>query len=143
MKKIFAIALMIGLTLSFGANAQRATTFPIIAGDTVITSSSLDTVNKVITVTAGYSALGIQVIATKVSGTVTAKAYLWGSLDGTTYNLTDSATAFANAAGVQAVWFTKLTTPYVFYKVQVRNVGTIASTESVAVSVKYVLRRHD
>jgi hypothetical protein len=143
MKKIFLIGLMVGLLFTTQSYAQRATQFPIVAGDTVITSTTADTVSKVITATAGYSALGIQVTATKVSGTVTAKAYLYSSLDGTTYNLTDSATAFANASGAQSVWFTKTTTPYVYYKVQVRNVGTISSTESLAIKVHYVLRRHD
>jgi hypothetical protein len=142
MKKLLSLLVMITVIVSF-TSAQRATQFPIIAGDTVITSSALDTVSKVITATAGYSALGIQVVATKVSGTITAKAYLYSSLDGTTYQLTDSATAFANSAGAQSVWFTKTTTPYVFYKVQVRNVGGTTSTESLAVKVYYVLRRHD
>lgn len=134
---------MIAGLLSFTANAQRATLLPTIAGDTVSTSTSLDTVSKVITATAGYSAMGIQVVGTKVSGTITAKAYLYGSLDGSAYNLTDSATAFANSAGAQSVWFTKVTTPYTYYKVQVRNVGGATSTEALAVKVYYVFRRHD
>jgi len=141
MKKIIFLLLM---AISLGASAQRATLFPTVFGDTVITSASLDTVNKVITTTAGYSALGIQVKATKVSGTITAKAYLYSSLDSSGgWNLTDSATAFANASGAQSVWFTKTTTPYVFYKVQVRNVGGTTSTESLAIKVYYVLRRYD
>lgn len=142
MKKVLFLMLVIGLT-AFTASAQRATLLPTIAGDTVSTSSSLDTVSKVITVTAGYSALGIQVVGTKVSGTITAKAYLYGSIDGTNYVLTDSAAAFANSAGAQSVVFTKTATPYVFYKVQVRNVNTISSTEALAVKVYYVARRHD
>lgn len=135
---------MIAGLLSFTAKAQRATTFPTIAGDTVSTSSSLDTVSKVISVTAGYSAMGIQVIGTKVSGTVTAKAYLYSSLDGTNYILTDSTAAFANSAGAQSVAFTKTGgLPYTNYKVMVRNVGGTTSTEALALVFKYVLRRHD
>ena len=133
---------MIIAIVSF-TNAQRATQFPIIAGDTVITSSSLDTVSKTFTATAGYSAIGIQVVGTKVSGTITAKAYLYGSLDGTNYVVTDSSGAFANATGAQSVSFTKVTSPYVYYNVQVRNVGGTTSTESLAVKVYYVLRKHD
>lgn len=124
--------------------AQSAKLFPTIAGDTVSTSAALDTVSKVISVTAGYSALGIQVIGTKVSGTTTAKAYLYSSIDGSGYNLTDSATAFANSAGAQSVWFTKTAgLPYTKYMVQVRTVGTVASTEVTAVKVYYVLRKFD
>lgn len=142
MKKIFFFSLIVAFSLN--AIGQRAITLPIVFGDTMITSSALDTVTKVIPTTAGYSALGIQVKATKVSGTITDKAYLYSSIDTTSgWNLTDSATAFTNTAGAQSVWFTKTSTPYVFYKVQVRNVGTITSTESLAVQVFYTARRFD
>src|SRR5690349_131833 len=113
MKKVFLSLLLIASFLA--GYSQSATLMKTVFGDTV---------TKVINATAGYSALGIQVNAVKVSGTITAKAYLYSSLDGVTYNLTDSATAFANSAGAQSVWFTKTTTPYTFYKVQVRTVGT-------------------
>ena len=145
MKKIMFLLVMVAGLLSFTeSQAQRATLMATVAGDTVSTSTSLDTVSKVISVTSGYSALGIQVVGTKTSGTVTAKAYLYGSLDGSAYNLTDSATAFANSAGAQSVWFTKTAgLPYVYYKVQVRNVGGATSSEGLAVKVYYVLRRFD
>jgi len=144
MKKLmFILVVMAGLLSFTGANAQRATLMPTVAGDTVITSSSLDTVSKTITITAGYSALGIQVVGTKVSGTITSKAYIYSSLDGSTWNLTDSSAAFANSAGAQSVWFTKTSTPYVFYKVQVRPPSSVTSTESLAVKVYYTARRHD
>lgn len=144
MKKFISLMLVIGLFIT-SATAQKASLMAIATGDTVSTSSALDTVSKVITVTAGYSALGIQVVGTKVSGTITAKAYLYGSLDGSTYAVTDSASAaFANSAGAQSVFFTKTGgLPYVYYKVQVRNVGATTSTEALAVKVYYVLRKFD
>jgi len=142
MKKIFVLVAFI-MALSFGSKAQNATLIPLAAGDTISTSASLDTVSKVIRVTSGYSALGIQINGLKVSGTITAKAYLYGSMDGVTYNLTDSASAFANSAGAQSVWFTKITTPYTYYKPMVRNVGITTSTEALAVRFYYVLRKHD
>lgn len=123
--------------------AQRASYIPIVEGDTVSTSSSLDTVSKVLTVTAGYSALGIQVVGTKTAGTITSKAYIYSSLDGNNYLLTDSSAAFANAAGAQSVFFTKTTTPYVYYKIQVRPPSSATTTEGLAVKVYYVLRKHD
>lgn len=142
MKK-FIILSMLALVIGITTQAQRATLFPLAAGDTVITSSSRDTVTKIINATAGYSALGIQVNATKISGTVSAKAYLYGSLDGTNYNLTDSSSAFANQT-TNVAWFTKTTTPYVYYKVTVQDpIGGASSTQSVKVQVYYVLRRHD
>jgi hypothetical protein len=142
MKK-FIILSMLAMVVGMATQAQRATLFPLIAGDTVSTSSSRDTVTKIITATAGFSALGIQVNATKISGTVSAKAYLYSSLDGTNYNLTDSSAAFANQT-TNVVWFTKTTTPYVYYKVTVQDpIGGATSTQSVQVKVYYVLRRHD
>jgi hypothetical protein len=142
MKK-FIILSMLAMVVGMATQAQRATLFPLIAGDTVSTSSSRDTVTKIITATAGFSALGIQVNATKISGTVSAKAYLYSSLDGTNYNLTDSSAAFANQT-TNVVWFTKTSTPYVYYKVTVQDpIGGATSTQSVQVKVYYVLRRYD
>jgi len=145
MKKIISMLLM--SMILFSANAQvsgRPTQMPLVYGDTVITTATLDTVYKTIPVTAGYSALGIQVNAVKVSGTITAKAYLYGSLDGVTYVVTDSSTAFANVAGSQSAWFTKTAgLPYGYYQVQVRNIGQTGSTESLAIRVWYILRKFD
>jgi hypothetical protein len=139
MKKIvFFLALVIGFT---SVNAQRATLMPLAAGDTIVTSSSADTVSKIITTTAGYSALGIQVVYTKLSGTPATKAYIYSSLDGTNYVLTDSSAVFTNVTTNTAL-FSKTTTPYVYYKVQVRPPGT-STTESGIVRVYYVARRHD
>lgn len=143
MKKMILLVVMIAGLFAF-SHAQRATTMPTVAGDTVITSGSLDTVFKTIPVTAGYSALGIQVQGTKVSGTIASKAYLYSSLDGVNYVLTDSSAAFANSAGAQSVFFTKTGgLPYVFYRIQVRPPTSGGSTESLAVKVYYVLRRFD
>lgn len=144
MKKIISMMLMsMFLLIALQTEAQKATLLPIIAGDTVSTSSSLDTVSKTFTVTAGYGAMGIQVVGTKTAGTITSKAYLYSSLDGTTFTLTDSSSAFANAAGAQSVFFTKTTTPYVYYKVQVRPPSSASTTEGLAVKIYYVLRKYD
>lgn len=137
-KSLFFLYLFV---ISVAVKAQSAVVFPTVYGDTVITSSSLDTVTKTLPSTAGYSALTIQVNAIKVSGTITAKAYLYGSLDGVTYNLTDSATAFANSATAQSVWFTKTNPAYTKYKIQVRNVAGTTSTESLAIKVWYMLHK--
>jgi hypothetical protein len=142
MKK-FLILLSVVVGMVSTTIAQRATLFPLVAGDTLTTSSSRDTVTKVITVTAGYSALGIQVVTTKVSGTVAGKAYLYSSLDGTNYTLTDSSAAFANQT-TNTAFFTKTTTPYVYYKVTVQDaIGGSTSTQANIVRVYYVLRKHD
>jgi hypothetical protein len=140
MKKIlFFLMLIVGV---YSAQAQRATLITLAAGDTINTSSSLDTVSKVIPITAGYSALGVQVVTTKVSGTVAGKAYLYSSLDGTNYVVTDSSAAFANQT-TNTAFFTKSTVPYVYYKVQVRDAAGAASTQVNIVRVYYVARKHD
>ena len=141
MKKLFVFAALM-IALSYAVCAQNATLIPLAAGDTISTSSSKDTVNKVIRVTAGYSAMGIQVVTTKVSGTVVGKAYLYSSLDGTNYTLTDSSSAFANQT-TNTAFFTKTTTPYTYYKVQVREADGASNTQSNIVRVYYVLRKHD
>jgi archaellin len=140
MKKILFLLTLI--VIGFASSAQRATLMPLAAGDTLSESSSSDTVSKVITTTAGYSSLGIQVNMTKLSGTASGKAYLYSSLDGTNYTLTDSSAAFTNQT-TNTAFFTKTTTPYVYYKVQVREVGAGTGTQSSVVSVYYVARRHD
>jgi fructose-specific component phosphotransferase system IIB-like protein len=142
MKKFLSLLLVAGLFTASEAKAQSATLMPLVAGDSISTSSSLDTVSKVISATAGYSALGIQVVTTKVSGTVAGKAYLYSSLDGTNYVVTDSSSAFANPT-TNTAFFTKVTTPYTYYKVQVRGADGAASTQVNIVRVYYVARRHD
>lgn len=144
MKKFsfLAVALVIGLSsmITTTATAQRFTTLPLLAGDTLVMSSSSDTVTKVITATAGYSAAAFKVKLTEISGTTAGKVYLYGG-DGTDYNITDS-TALTDVAS-QIVWLTKTTTPYTHYKIEVRPMGAATATFSSIVRVSYVLKRHD
>lgn len=128
--------------LSFGiaSQAQSATLIPLAAGDTLSMSSSRDTVSKVIRATAGYSAIGIQVNMTKLSGTATGKAYLYGSLDGTNYVISDSSAAFTDIT-TNVAQFTKSSSPFTHYKVEVRPMGAATGTQSAIVRVYYVLRK--
>jgi hypothetical protein len=142
MKKIGIILVMIVATLSFtnSANAQWKT-FGTVAGDTVIAASARDTVNKVIPLTAGYSSVAIKVEYTKISGTVSLKAYIYPG-DGTDYEVaSDSSAAFSDASGV--VYFTKTSTPYSHYKVQIRPATGAATTQSAKIVVKYLPKRYD
>lgn len=134
---------MVAGLLSFTeSKAQNATLISLAAGDTLVASSSKDTVSKVIRVTAGYSALSFQVNATKLSGTVNLKAYLYGSLDGTNYVVTDSSAAFADQT-TNVVQFTKTTAPFTYQKVEVRNSTGVNTTQSVICRFYYVFRKHD
>jgi hypothetical protein len=83
------------------------------------------------------------VVTTKVSGTVAGKAYLYSSLDGTNYTLTDSSAAFTDQT-TNSAFFTKTTTPYVYYRVRVQDaLGGSTSTQSNIVRVYYVLRKYN
>jgi hypothetical protein len=140
MKKFISLLLVIGL--AFGSMAQTATQFPLVLGDTISTSTSRDTVTKIITSTAGYSVANFEITATKISGTVSAKAYLYGSVLGVNYNLIDSSAAFANQT-TNSAWFTKTPPVYNYYKVTVQDpIGGATSTQSVQVRVAYTLKKY-
>lgn len=142
MKKVMFLMVMMATMLSFTSKAQNATLMPLVANDTIIASGNADTVSKVINVTSGYGVMGVQVNATKISGTVALKAYIYGSMDGTNYVISDSSAAFADQAS-NVVQFSKTTPAYTYYKVMVRPPTTAASTQSVIIRVYYVLRRYN
>jgi hypothetical protein len=144
MKKILFLMVLISAMIlpSIESKAQSQTLIPLAAGDTLSQSASSDTVSKVIRATAGYSAMGIQVNQTKLSGTGSGKVYLYGSLDGTNYVVTDSSAAFTDIT-TNVAFFTKVTTPYTYYKVEARPMGAATGTQSAIVRVYYVLRKHD
>lgn len=143
MKKILFLSVMIAAMLSFTeVKAQNATLISLAAGDTLSQSTSSDTVSKVIRATAGYSAIGIQVNQTKLSGTGSGKVYLYGSLDGTNYVVTDSSAAFTNVT-TNVAQFTKSNAPFTYYKVEARPVGGDTGTQSAIVRVYYVFKKHD
>jgi hypothetical protein len=140
MKKFIAfIALVVGIAIS--STAQTFKTLDLKAGDTLVMSSSTDTVSKVISATAGYSAAAFKVKLTEISGTTVGKAYLYSG-DGTDFVLTDSSAAFADQA-TNIAFFTKVTTPYSHYKVEVRPVGGAAATFSGIVRISYLFKKHD
>lgn len=140
MKKFISLLLVMGIV--FTGIAQTATQMPLLVGDTISTSTSRDTVAKVIQATAGYSVASFEITGTKISGTVSLKAYLYGSLLGTNYNLIDSSAAFANQT-TNSAWFIKTPPGYNYYKVSVQDpIGGATSTQAVQVRVAYVLKRY-
>lgn len=139
MKKVMFLVVMISSMVSFTAKAQTFKALGTVAGDTISTTASLDTVRKVVTMTKGYSSSNIKVEYTKISGTVALKAYLYPG-DGADFDaVTDSSAAFSNASGF--VYFPKTTTqPYSHYRVEVRAANGAASTQVVKIVVKYLLK---
>lgn len=151
MKNIFRL-FMVLVSITALSTESKAQSFQVIAGDTISTTASLDTVSKVLSVTAGYSSLSFQIEGTRISGTVTAKAYLYVSNrpasgsntlvnDNTGWILTDSTSAFST--GTNHYQFTKTPPPFRYYKVQVRNVGTTTSTEALALRFYCKLAKYD
>ena len=98
MKKLFAL-IMVVIVLSFTSQTKAQSgfsyTFPTIAGDSLVNA---DSVFKVISVTAGYSSVGIQVSIKKGTGTLDGKFYLYKSVNGSAFILSDSASFTALAS---------------------------------------------
>lgn len=140
MKKIVFLLIVVTSLFTAKVNAQSATLMALVAGDSISTSASKDTVDKVLTATGPYHTMGIQVVTTKISGTVAGKAYLYSSIDGTNYTVTDSSAAFTDVT-TNTAFFTKTSVPYTYYKVQVRAADGANSTQVNRVRVYYVFRR--
>ena len=142
MKKLFLFLLVISIGLASEAQFGRAAAFQLSAGDTL---TNTDTISKVITATAGYNAMGVQVLVNKLSGTLTGKAIIYQSLDGTNYQQTDSVTTFSTIPSwtgltptyTNSAYFQKVTVPGVYYKVSIISSGTV----SAPIKVLYTLRK--
>ncbi len=134
MKKILFLATMV-IGYSSIASAQRATLMPLIAGDTIVNTG---TVTKTITASAGYSALGIQPVVTKISGTVGGTLFLYQSLNGSDFVKTGDSLNLTNIT-VNTVFWSQRTVPGVYYRVIATGTGTM----SAVLRLNYVLRKHD
>lgn len=148
MKKLFLLLLM-SASIMLGAKAQfgSAAVFPLVAGDTL---NNVDSVAKIITASAGYKDLGIQVNLNKLSGTVGGKVYLYASMDKRNYTLIDSASYNAIPVGGSGSIFgvsngythvaiiSRTGTPFTNYLV----VPTSSGTVSAPIQVSYTLRKY-
>lgn len=139
MKKLFVFTLVLFAAFSTKAQFGHAAAF----SSTSI--SNVDTINHVITATAGYNALGVQVLVNKTSGTLAGKVYIYQSMDGVNYSVTDSTTYAATPSwtGIaptytNTAYFTKQTVPGVYYMVSIVTSGTVTATEKTF----YTLRKN-
>jgi nitrate/nitrite transporter NarK len=133
MKKYLGlIVLMVGLVIS--TTAQRATTMPLAAGDTVTNTGTATKTLPVIT--DGYQGAVVQVIVTRLSGTAAGTVGLYGSLDGTNYRQIGSDYTVTNVASQNHVFY--VTGPLPNY---LRVLETGSGTMSAVLTVKYLLRR--
>lgn len=131
--------MMVGLLSITNAQYKPLAT---VAGDTIITSSSRDTVVKYVSVTGDYSTASFKVKYTKISGTVALKAYIYPG-DGTDYETaaTDSSAAFSDASGY--LYLNKAAPPYTHYRIEFRNPNGAVSTQSVKIVVSQCLKKYD
>jgi hypothetical protein len=144
MKKIMFLAVVVAGLLSFSqVNAQLGwSRVALSAGDTISTSTSKDTVQKIVSLSAGYSSVSFKVKYTKLSGTVALKAYIYPG-DGTDYDASpsDSSAAFSNASGF--IFFDKVAPlPRSHYRIEVRASDGANSTQGVKVEVFYLPKRY-
>jgi hypothetical protein len=146
MKKVLFILMFAFIAIVSNAQTGRAYVFATAFGDTL---TNTDTSARIIPATAGYSCLGIQVNVTKLSGSaITGKAYLYQSLDGSNYTLTDSANyntspiivgnfASALVPSYQATaYITKQTSPGVYYLIAATSIGTVSEKVQFAYTAK-------
>lgn len=102
---IFIFALFVGMA---SASAQSVTTMPLVAGDTL---TNTDTVDKYLPqFSGGYAGVAIEVRTTKVSGTVAGKAYLYESLLSTPAGANSTVTLSAWGAPVDSLIFSDAST---------------------------------
>jgi hypothetical protein len=137
MKKVLILAATVIALCSIvqPALAQTSTQMPLIAGDTL---NDAGTVNKQFTVTAGYSAAGVQIVLTKISGTVAGTTKLQGSLDGTNWEDIGSAFTHTNVASQAKLFTVTGGVPYTY----LRTTSVGSGTMSAQIRIRYVLKKH-
>lgn len=141
MKKVFFLLLVVVGSITARAQFGTPYLFPLVAGDTL---NNVDSVFKMIQCSGGYSDIGIQVGILHISGTQAGKVILYGSMDGITWQPTDSATysvpltsSYSTPTYSGVASFTKTGAPFYQYLV----VATSSGTVSQQVRVRYTLRR--
>jgi hypothetical protein len=135
---ITMMVLSFAILITTQLTAQRATLMPLVAGDTIVNTG---TVNKVFTATAGYSSVGIHVVVTKISGTVAGTVTPQVSLDGTNWLTLPGATALTNTDQTTntQVWNITGGVPWTHFRIR----GAGSGTMSAVLRVYYVLRKYD
>ena len=132
MKKFIVLALAICIT---GAGFSQVESCPsMVAGDTVVNTA---TVNKVIRTTGAYSATGVQIVITKISGTVAGTTKLQGSLNGTNWEDIGSAFTHTDVASQAKLFTVTSGVPYTY----LRTTSVGSGTMSASVKICYVNKK--
>lgn len=127
MKKILLALLVIGIGIA--SNAQFTKTIPLAAGDTAVDTG---TASKVIRTTTGASGVAVHCKVVKIDGTVAGTVGIYGSGDGTTYDLITTAFTATNVATQQKTFY--ITAPVPEY---LKVIETGAGTMRAILTVKY------
>jgi hypothetical protein len=133
MKK-FIVLVLCSLAVCAGTFAQTQTCPAMVAGDTVVNTA---TVSKPIRTTGAYSAAGIQIVITKISGTVAGTTKLQGSINGTNWEDIGSAFTHTDVASQAKLFAISDGVPYTY----LRTTSTGSGTMSASVAICYVLKK--
>lgn len=135
MKKL-AFLVTVCLLAAVTTFAQRATQMPKIAGDTVVDAGSVT--QKSFQVSGSYSAAAVQVVLTKISGTVAGTTKIQGSLNGTNWEDIGSAFTHTDVASQAKLFTITSGVPYTYLRVNSTGSGTMKAL----LTVYYVLKTH-
>lgn len=132
MKK-FVITLLVSC-MALAGFSQVESCPSMVAGDTVVNTA---TVNKQVRTTGAYSAASIQIIITKISGTVAGTTKLQGSNNGTNWEDIGSAFTHTDVASQAKLFSVTGGVPYTY----LRTTSTGSGTMSASVKICYVLKK--
>lgn len=131
MKKIFSLIII--TAFSFVSFAQSNRVFPL--KDAVYTSNSKDTITNtgtadlIIRSQKWAQTVSIEIVVTKISGTVANYCILMGSVDGVNYiNVNTDTLTCTNTTTNKKVWVID-GNPYEYYKVHSVGAGTMAASQ--------------
>lgn len=132
--KYIKMILLAAILTVIAANveAQSAVKLPLAIGDTILNTT---TVSKVFSATGGYQGANVQVVLISQTGTAAGSAKLYGSNDGTNYDLVPSTASDTLAITTTALHYTwRVAGPLPQY-LKVKAVGT--GTQHTLVKVYY------
>jgi len=126
MKKLFSLICISAMCLfATVSKAQITMTASSNTNTNAVTQTHIATLSGEIN---NFDIMTIQVIGTKVSGTVAGTAILYGSVDGTNYTPVGSDTLTLANQTTNSHYWTLSKTYYKYYKVAVATTGTQVST---------------
>lgn len=128
MKKILFLIVITAFAFSLQAqNTPRLVTTTSYGNtlDTVVNTAAISTTASTVTDWFANKSIQAQVVVTKISGTVGGTLGLYGSMNGTNWTLTETATTPSDAS---ANYFITTTKRYQKYKIMYTGTGTMSAS---------------